>query len=88
MAELLKCSIGLAREEECHKLTFTKEVCLMPIGDLDEHNKRLLELRAEVPDAITNICYHHKQALLVKYEMCQKACCDHLTVHKHLCRGT
>ena len=87
MAEIVKCSIGVAKEEECHKLTFTQEVGLVQFGDLDEHNKRLVELRAEVTDAITNICYHHKHILLVKYEMCQKACCNSFTVHKHLCKN-
>jgi len=84
MAGILKCSIGVAKEEECHKLTFTHEVGLVPFGDIGEKNKHLVELRAEVTGAIINICYHHKQTLLVKY---QKACCDPFTAHKHLCKS-
>jgi len=56
MADIVNCSIGVAKEEECYTLIFTQEVGLVPFDDLDEHNKRLVELRAEVTNAFTNIC--------------------------------
>jgi len=87
MAETLKCSIGIAKDEDCHKLTYTQEVGLVPFGNLNERNMRLVELRSEINDGITTICYHHKQTLLIKYETYQRACCDPFALHKRLCKG-
>ena len=50
MAEIPKCLLGVAKEEECHKLTYTQKVGFVPFGDLDEQNNRLVELRAEITD--------------------------------------
>ena len=50
MAEIPKCLLGVAKEEECHKFTYTQKIGLVPFGDLDEQNNRLVELRAEITD--------------------------------------
>ena len=40
MEELTKCSIGLAKKEECHKEFYAQDVGLIPFNDLNDQSKR------------------------------------------------
>jgi len=43
MDELVQCSIGLAKKEECHKESYTQDDGLILFSDLDDQSKRLVE---------------------------------------------
>jgi len=76
MDELVHCSIGLAKKEECHKESYAQDVGMILFSDLDDKSKRLLQLQAGLSNEVTTLCRHHKQVLLTKYETYQRACCN------------
>ena len=58
----------------CYLKTYTKAETLRPVSN-DE--LELLSLRSKLPvAAITDICSHHEQVLVVKYSSLQKKCCN------------
>ena len=63
----------------CYLKTYTKAETLRPVSN-DE--LELLSLRSKLPvAAITDICSHHKQVLVVKYSTLQKKCCNAFQLH-------
>lgn len=87
MTEATQCSIGLAKEEECHKESYTQDVGLIQFFDLDDTSKRLVELRTGLSNEVTTLCHHHKQVLLTKYETYQRVCCNPFAIHSRPCKG-
>ena len=87
MTEATQCSIGLAKEEESHKESYTQDVGLIQFNDLDDTSKRLVELRTGLSNEVTTLGHHHKQVLLTKYETYQRACCNPFVIHSRPCKG-
>ena len=87
MTEATQCSIGLAKEEECHKGSCMQDVGLIQFNDLDDTSKRLVKLRTGLSNEVTTLCHHHKQVLLNKYETYQRVCCNPFAIHSRPCKG-
>ena len=82
-----KCSVGLVKDEICHKLTYIKQIGLVNFNDIESLEKQLIIKRSGIQAKIETICYHHKHLLLVKYESHQKTCCDPFQTHKKSIKG-
>ena len=76
------CSIGLAKEEICHKQTYVKKIGLIPFESIESIEKQLIVTRSGIQTPIETICYHHNHLLLEKYEGHQKKCCNPFQRHK------
>ena len=87
MAHSSKCSIGLVKEEVCHKQTYIKEMGLINVEDIDIQDKQIIIKRSGIQAIIETICFHHKYLLLNKYEFLQKTCCDPFQEHKKSIKG-
>ena len=86
---LEECTIGSDLPvETCHKTIYDKEVGLIPVDKLDEVETKLVCYRTGIDEhKIKSICYHHKQTLLVKYELYQRRCCDPFKNHSKPIKG-
>ena len=82
-----KCSVGLVKDEICHKLTQVKQIGVINFKDLESLEKEIILKRSGIQQHIETICYHHKHLLLVKYESCQTTCCDPFKIHKKSVKG-
>ena len=82
MAGFPPCYIGTEKRECCHKTSLTKNMGLKDIHDLDDADRKLLLLRAGCRFTEGNICHHHLQLYLVRYESFQRVCSDPLQKHK------
>ena len=71
-----KCSVGLVKEEVCHKITYAKQIGLINFKDIESLERQIMLKRSGIQAKIETICYHHKHLLLDKYESHQKTCCD------------
>ncbi|KAK0054669.1 ARL14 effector protein [Biomphalaria pfeifferi] len=89
MAELPLCTFGLLLQDECHKKVHTRSVGLYNLSELSDANFELLMLRTKPVDHLQrencNICFHHEQVLLEKFDKLQRNCCDPFS--KHPCIG-
>eukprot|EP00731_Ephydatia_muelleri_P008609 Em0004g947a len=64
---------------KCYLKTYAKAETLRPVSN-DE--LELLSLRSKLPvAAITDICSHHEQVLVVKYSTLQRKCCNAFQLH-------
>ena len=81
------CSIGLAKEEICHKQTYVKKIGLIPFESIESIEKQLIVTRSGIQTPIETICYHHNHLLLEKYEGHQKTCCNPFQRHKDSVKG-
>ena len=72
------CSVGLVKEEICHKQTYKTEIGLITFKDIESIEKQLIIARSGIQTPIEIICYHHKHLLLEKYEFHHKTCCKAL----------
>ncbi|XP_063604198.1 ARL14 effector protein-like [Penaeus indicus] len=88
MEKMQQCSVGLERDDECHKKSFTSRVGLMNAAELDDEEKELIALRAEMKNSIDTACFHHKQFYLVKFMTYQDRCCDPFHSHKKPVHGS
>ena len=90
MAELPLCAFGLLLQDECHKTVHTRSVGLHNLSELSDANFELLMLRTKPVDQLQrencNICFHHEQVLLEKFDKLQRSCCD--PFNKHQCKVT
>ena len=82
-----KCSVGLVKEEICHKLSYVKKIGLINFKDIESLEKQILIKRSGIQAQNTTICYHQKHVLLVKYESYQTKCCDPFNTHKKSVKG-
>ena len=55
------------KQSECHKLTYTKQIILVPANDFSQ---------------LKTICSHHKAIHFDRYELTQTSCCDPYKIHK------
>ena len=88
MGESSKCSVGTAKEENCHKLSYVKTIGLTNFNHLDDKEKKIINKRSEIKELISTICDHHKYLLMVKYPQYQYKCCDPFNAHKKSIKGT
>ena len=82
MSDNVRCSIGIEKNEECNKKSFTSKTGLEDFCDIEESQQELIILRAELETKPRSICYHHKKYFAVRYESFQKCCCDPFEIHK------
>ena len=82
-----KCSVGLIKDDICHKLTQVKLIGLINFKDLKRFEKEIILKRSGIQQEIETICYHHKYLLLVRYESFQTTCCDPFQIHKKPVKG-
>lgn len=79
------CTFGLVRQEECHKTVYTRHIGFRDHSDLSDADFELLCLRTEHADNLqksaVNICFHHEQVLLQRFNQMQKYCCDPFNKH-------
>ena len=80
------CTFGLLCREECHKMLHTRHVGFHNRSDLSDGDFELLCLRTEHGDHIHkaadfNICFHHEQVLLHRFNQLQRNCCDPFNKH-------
>ena len=85
-----KCSVGLIKDDICHKLTQVKLIGLINFKDLKRFEKEIILKRSGIQQEIETICYHHKYLLLVRYDPFQKhkkpvkgiyCCIQHILVY-------
>ena len=79
-----KCSVGLALNVDCHKLTYSRKCGFLRAEDMSENEQNLLNWRANYIsfDDDANICFHHEKIYQSRYEALQKYCCDPFQCHK------
>ncbi|XP_047137566.2 ARL14 effector protein-like [Hydra vulgaris] len=71
----------------CYKQSYTQERNL--IEDIDSNDRKLIEKRTNLKqEQITNICTHHHDMLVVRYEGNQKSCCNPFLSHQKMCRAS
>ncbi|XP_065681170.1 ARL14 effector protein-like [Hydra vulgaris] len=71
----------------CYKQSYTQERNL--IEDIDSNDRKLLEKRTNLKQKqITNICTHHHDMLVIRYEGNQKSCCNPFLIHQKVCRAS
>ena len=87
MGDSSKCSVGITKEETCHKLSYVKTIGLVNFDQLNSEEKNIIKKRSEIKESIKTICYHHKRLLLVKYPQYQYTCCDPFHEHKKSIEG-
>ena len=80
VAEIENCSIGTLLAIECHKHTYTTKKELIGFENINKEEQLLLSLRSRCQH-IVNVCNHHKQLFLTKYETHQKTCCNPFEDH-------
>lgn len=81
------CSVGIAKDWECHKRSHTSQTGLIEFADLEESQQELVVLRSGVTSEVKTLCHHHKQFLLVKYEAFERVCCDPYRTHEKSRKG-
>ena len=81
MASTSSCTIGIQLESISHKTTYSQEIGLIKFDVFSEREKLLVTLRTRTEE-ISNICYHHRQIYLIRYEMSQRKCADPFKLHK------
>jgi len=87
MEKMQKCYVGFETDDECHKKSFTSRIGLINAAELDDEEKELIALRAELKTSIETVCFHHKQFYLVKFMTYQDRCCDPFHSHKKPAHG-
>lgn len=76
------------RVETCHKIIHDKQVGLISVVQLDAMDGKLIAYRIGIDeDKMKKICYHHKEALLTRYEYFEKRCCNPFKNHKKTIKG-
>ena len=53
-----KCSVGIAKEESCHKLCYIKQIGLLNFDQLESVEKSIIRKRCGIEEPIETICYH------------------------------
>ena len=83
------CSVGKLLKEACHKLSYTRgKTGLKTVNEYSDDDKELIIWRSGLlEDPTNNICFHHEQTILYRYEHFKKKCCNPHQVHKVEVRG-
>ena len=68
-----KCSFGLLREQECHKLSYTRRVGLKKLTDIANDTREVILWRAGLLENFDfthdgTICFHHECLFGSKFE--------------------
>jgi len=80
MAEV--CSIGQLLQDQCHRVLHTRAVGFKSKADLSDNEIQLLSLRTcQDCENIVNICLHHEQVLLHRFDQLQRYCCNPFGAH-------
>ena len=55
MGDSSKCSVGTAKEENCHKLSYVKTTGLTIFNQLDNEEKKIIKKRSEIKEFISTM---------------------------------
>lgn len=79
------CTVGVQLNDVCHKTSFVHVNGKKRLQDLSEEDKQILFLRTGITTTdASDICFHHEQVYLIRYELYAKysSCCNPFKVHK------
>ena len=82
--ELVKCTVGHLKQEECHQKSYTNKENLLAFQDLNDNEKSLLCKRLKVL-SIHNICSHHYCHYIEYFANGQRKCCNPFEIYKSAC---
>ena len=83
MASLLNPCFFAPEDSDFHLTHFCRKRGILSMSGLSDKTIDLLPLQSgKAVDKESDLCLHHEQLLIHKYEFLQKKCCDQLKIHK------
>ena len=69
------CNVGKVLDEKCDLLVYSRKVGRQQIGSLSQEDRGLLTLQTKcIFDALSNICIHHENKYIGRYQATQRYC--------------
>ncbi|XP_065642962.1 ARL14 effector protein-like [Hydra vulgaris] len=75
-----KCCVRRVLNEDCDKMLYCRIIGRIRLKDTDI--EVLMQRIGYTFEPNEEICFHHKNAYISRYEALQKYCCDPFKVHK------